>query len=377
MASDGYDAIVIGLGVMGAATCRSLAQRGLRVLGLEQFQIGHDRGSSHGRTRVIRKAYFEDPRYVPLLHETFEAWRALEASCGQSLLHVTGCVNIGPPDHECIRGVIESAREHSLPCEQLDAGAIAQRWPALKPSPGDIGVFEADAGILMAEPCVKALADDAEARGAVLRCGEKVERWAADADGVVVHTTSGEYRARRLALCAGPWMSALAGDMGVSLSVERQVQAWFEPVEPRHCEVGRLPVFIHFTPNGDFYGMPNLNGQGVKAAQHHGGAVTTPETVGRAFTPQDEKKIRGYLSRHLPSANGPLRDATICLYTNTRDSHFIIDRHPAYSNVWIAGGFSGHGFKFAPVVGESLAAMVTGQCARPEMAMFGLSRLAG
>jgi|CXWL01.1.fsa_nt_gi sarcosine oxidase len=377
MATSVYDAIVVGLGVMGAAVCRSLALRGLRVLGLEQFQIGHDLGSSHGRTRVIRKAYFEAPGYVPLAHQAFDAWRDLEKLTGQTLLRVTGCLNIGPADHECIRGVIRSTREHSLPCEQLDAREIAMRWPAFRPSTDDIGVFEPDAGVLFAEPCVQALAQDARSHGAVLRCEEKVERWKAGSSGVIVRTKDVEYRAEHLVLCAGPWLSALAGELGAALNVERQVQAWFDPIEPRLCEVGLLPVFIHFTPSGDFYGMPNLDHQGVKAAQHHGGIVTTADTVSRVVSPQDEQEIRDYLLRHLPAANGALRDAKICLYTNSPDSHFILDRHPAHANVCIAGGFSGHGFKFAPVVGEALADLVTGQRGRPELAMFRLSRFAG
>ena len=376
MATSAYDAIVIGLGVMGAAACRSLAQRGLHVLGLEQFQIGHDQGSSHGRTRVIRKAYFEAPGYVPLAHQAFDAWRELERHSGQTLLRVTGCLNIGPADHECIRGVIRSTREHSLPCEQLDAHEIAHRWPALHPAANDIGVFEPDAGVLFAEPCVQALAQDACSHGVTLRCDEKIEQWEVSAGDVVVLSKDAEYRAKHLVLCAGPWLSTLSGDIGEPLSIERQVQAWFDPVEPPLCEVGLLPVFIHFTPQGDFYGMPNLDGQGVKAARHHGGIVTTPDTVSRVVSPQDEQEIRGYLVRHLPAANGALRDAKICLYTNSPDSHFIIDRHPAHTNVWIAGGFSGHGFKFAPVVGEALANLVAGESGRPELAMFRLSRFA-
>jgi len=354
-----YDVIVCGLGVMGSAACWQLARRGLTVLGLERFDIPHTLGSSHGRSRVIRKAYFEDPRYVPLLHRAYELWHELEAAAEQELFVRTGCLNLGPADHPCVRGILESVRQHRLPYEVMSADEVRRRFPAIRPAEHDIAVYEADAGFLRAEGCVRALADQARAAGAELRTNERVAGWNADDRRVAVRTDGGEHTARSLVLTAGPWLPVLAADLRLSLRVERQVPIWFRPLAPERFSVGRLPVFIHFLDDRAYYGIPDDGRSGVKIARHHGGATVDPETVDRTCTADDEADVRGYIRRHLPEADGPLLDATVCLYTNTPDRHFLIDRHPQQSNVLIAGGFSGHGFKFAPVVGSVLADLAT------------------
>lgn len=375
MKQDAYDVIVVGVGVMGAAACRELARRGLRVLGLEQFHFGHDFGSSHGRTRVIRHAYFEDPLYVPMVRESWTAWKQLESRCGESLLVETGCVNIGPADHEAIRGVRRSVETHGLPAEVLAAAEIERRWPAFQCHPGDIGVFEDHAGFLRPEACSRALAGEARAVGASLieRCA--VPSWDADERGVRIRTDGGEFHASHLVLTAGAWLPTLTADLKVSLAVERQVQCWFAPREPNLFAVGRMPVFIHFTGGSSYYGIPSSGPEGVKIARHHGGRITTAASVDRSILETDEGDVRGYIRRHLPQADGPLLEGRVCLYTNTPDSHFILDRHPMYRRVVIAGGFSGHGFKFAPVIGRMLADLVCDPaCRGPEV--FSLARFA-
>lgn len=411
---------------MGSAACYHLARRGLSVLGLEQFDLSHDRGSSHGRSRVIRKAYFEDPRYVPLLHRTYALWRLLEAACGERLMHLAGVLNLGPPDHVCIQGAQRSAEEHGLPHEALDAREVHRRWPGLVPNEGDVGLFESDAGFLLPELCCAAHVRLAREHGARIEARQKVLRWSADHSGVTVETDGERFEATYLVITAGAWLPevvrqgggnegrgnkgggsreaapANAFVHGGALTVERQVQAWFRPRDPALFRVGRLPAFVHFLNSARddaregrtaeehplphdrgsdnpaaFYAIPALGEEGVKVARHHGGAVTTAEAVDRSFAAADEQEIRRYLARHLPQADGPVIDAKICLYTNTPDDHFILDRHPSHSNVLIAGGFSGHGFKFAPVVGEVLADLIVeGRTGHP-IEFLGARRLDG
>ncbi|GJQ26245.1 MAG: N-methyltryptophan oxidase [Phycisphaerae bacterium] len=386
---------------MGAAACYHLAQRGLCVVGLEQFDLCHDRGSSQGRSRVFRKAYFEDPRYVPLLHEAYEAWGRLERETGQTLLNFVGCLNIGRPDHPCIRGVRASVTQHGLAHEVLSAEEVRRRHPAFEPPPDHVAVYEADAGYLCPEDCVRAMADLARRAGAELRERTVVRSWralkpvgAGGAD-VRVETDNGPIEAGALVITAGAWLPTVAAELGLPLTVERQVQAWFAPKIPTHFVPESMPVFIHFLDGdaaagggdmhmpganarnlaGAFYGICD-HGHGVKIARHHGGAATTADAVDRAVHPADEADIRRYIRAHMPTADGPLRDAQVCLYTNTPDDHFMIDRHPLHKNVFIAGGFSGHGFKFAPVVGEALADLVTIGRSRLPGELFAIGRFA-
>lgn len=386
---------------MGAAACYHLAQRGLRVVGLEQFDLCHDRGSSHGRSRVFRKAYFEDPRYVPLLHEAYAAWGRLERETGQTLLNFVGCLNIGRPDHPCLRGVRASVTQHGLAHEVLSAEEVRRRHPAFEPPPDHVAVYEADAGYLCPEDCVRAMAVLARRAGAELRERTVVRNWrvmksmGASGATVRVETDNGPIEAGALIITAGPWLPSVAVELGLPLTVERQVQAWFAPKEPARFAPRKMPVFIHFLDGdaaagaddanmpgasavnlaGAFYGICD-HGDGVKIARHHGGAATTTDAVDRAVHLADEADIRRYIRAHMPTADGPLRDAKVCLYTNTPDDHFVIDRHPSHKNVFIAGGFSGHGFKFAPVVGKALADLVTTGHSRLPGELFAIGRFA-
>ena len=365
---------------MGAAACDHLARRGQRVLGIEQFELGHDRGSSHGQTRVIRKAYFEDSRYVPLLHDAYRLWRELEIVSGKPLMRMAGCVNIGPADHPAIVGVLKSANDHHLPHEVLTAEVIRSRWPAFNCEERDIGVYEAEAGFLRPERCIGAMAESARCNGAVLHMNECVVRWEATDECVRVETDRDRYDASKLVVTAGPWLSSVCSDLGLPLRVERQVQTWFTPTCAPDFGVGRLPSFIHFTGERAYYGIPidadappPFN-HAVKIARHHGGEIITPDTVQREVTSADEADVRGYIRRFMPGADGPLAAAKVCLYTNTPDDYFIIDRHPQHAHVFLAGGFSGHGFKFAPVVGEVLADLVTTGTTRHPIDLFSIAR---
>jgi sarcosine oxidase len=370
-----YDVIVVGLGAMGSAAVAELARRGHRVLGLEQFQSPHALGSSHGKSRVIREAYFEHPLYVPLVRRAYEAWGALEEATGRELLRITGGVMIGLPESSIVAGARRSAVTHGLPFEDLSAPEIRRRFPALAPDEAVVGIYEPRAGVLHPERCIEALLDQGKAQGAVLRFAERVISWQAGRDGVTVRTTSGGYRAGRLVLAAGPWLGELLGDLGLRLQVERQVMFWFQPrARAELFQPARLPVFIwEWQPERFFYGMPEL-GDGVKVARHHEGESVLPERVSREVTRAESGAMLELVARHLPDAAGEVIDSRVCLYTNTPDGHFILDFHPGFPEVVIASPCSGHGFKFAPTVGEIVADLAIEGKSRFDLAPFSVHR---
>lgn len=354
-----FDVIVIGLGIMGAASCAQLARRGRRVLGLEQFDIPHERGSSHGSSRVIRLAYYEDSRYVPLVRRAYQLWRGLEHEINERLLFITGGLDIGPPDSPEIRGVQQGLVDHQISHESLSSAEVRRRYPMLNPPDDHVGVFQADTGFLIPERGTIAHIEVALSAGARIQARERVLSWRAAADRVEVRTERDTYEAHRLVITAGPWLPRVAPELARALRVERQVQAWFQPAQPAQFRAGYMPVFIHHTDVGVFYGVPQHARPGVKVCRHHGGRDVDPDADDRVPTREDEEDIRAYLRQYLPLADGPVLAMKVCMYTNSPDSHFIIDRHPAHAEVVIAGGFSGHGYKFGPVIGEIVADLAT------------------
>jgi sarcosine oxidase len=354
-----HDVIVAGLGGMGSAAAYQLAGRGQRVLGLEKFSPAHDKGSSHGRSRIIRQAYFEGAEYVPLLLRAYELWEQLEEETGQELMTLTGGLMIGREDGELVSGSVKSADEHDLPYEMLDAAEIRRRFPAYAPGPETVALFEENAGFVRPEETVKAHLDRADSLGADLRFEEPVLSWEASESGVRVETPVDSYEAERLVISPGAWAPQLLGDLDLPLEVTRQVMFWYEPtggLEPFLPE--RFPIFIWEPDDGNmFYGFPAQDDdRGVKAAFFRAGGVSTsPETIDREVREEDIGFLRGYLADHIPELAGRCLDARACMYTNTPDEHFVISVYPENPRVVIACGFSGHGYKFCSVVGEILA----------------------
>ena len=372
-----YDTIVIGLGAMGSAAAFHVARRGRRVAGFEQFALAHDRGSSHGRSRVTRQAYFENPAYVPLLGRANELWMQLQRDSGTHLIEITGGLMLGPPDGTVVRGTLASARTHGLPHEVLEAPEVRRRFPAFSIQDGEIGVLDQVAGVLFPEACIRAHAAAATQAGAELRWQEPVQEWTATRDSVEVRTTRGTYSAGNLLLCAGPWMGELLADLRLPLTVERNVLYWFQPTTELALFVpGRFPVFIiEYEPGKVFYGFPALDDDGVKVARHHTGISCSPTDIRREVDQDEIREVRGILERNLPTANGHLSAATTCMYTNTPDGHFIIDRHPRHPNVILASPCSGHGFKFCPVVAEIVADLIDCNETLHNIQPFRLNRL--
>jgi sarcosine oxidase len=351
-----YDAIVLGAGGVGSAAMHQLARRGLRVLGIDRFAPPHERGSSHGQTRIIRQAYFEHPDYVPLLLESYRLWAELEQHAGRQLLLITGLVEIGSADGIVVPGVLEAARLHGLAVETLMPAAARERWPALYVPDDMVAVFEPTAGALLVEQCVRAHLVAAQEAGADLRVGVEVLGWSFDGDSATVETTAGRFSAARLVVTAGAWASRLLADLDLKLEVRNKVMLWYPENDPSTRADAGFPCFLYELPQGVFYGMPSIDGSGVKVAEHSGGeAVDDPLRVNRSLSDRDRERVEAFLRKHLPTVLPAHRDHAICLYTMSPDEHFIVDRHPQHPQVVFAAGLSGHGFKFAPVLGTALA----------------------
>ena len=357
--SGSYDVVVVGLGAMGSAATFHLARQGQKVLGLDRFTPPHSFGSSHGQTRIIREAYFEHPLYVPLVQRAYQLWAELEHLSGRDLLRITGGLMIGRPDGVLVSGARRSAEQHRLRHELLAAAEVPTRFPALRPADDMVALWEPRAGILFPEACVSAHLTLAQTHGATLRYDEPVASWRNDGDGVRVVTDHGEYRASQLLLTAGSWIRSLVPELNLPFTVERQVLYWFAPrADPAIFAPARCPIHLwEAAPRNFFYGLPDL-GNGVKVARHHAGEVAHPDQLRREVSDAEVAAMRELVGRFLPDADGALRSAAVCTYTNTPDEHFWIDRHPQQAQVLIASPCSGHGFKFSSVIGEVLAQLV-------------------
>jgi len=368
-----YDVIVVGLGAIGSATLRALAKRGVRVLGIERHALGHDLGSSHGETRMIRLGYFEHPSYVPLLRATYALWREVETQANTKLLHITGIAEMGRPDSDVVAGTLAASRLHDLPHEVLSAREAMKRFPAFHLPDDFVCVVQPDGGFVAVEAAMAALIGQAKDAGADVWAETEVRAVVPAGNGVRIATSRGEVEARSIIVAAGPWMSRLVPHL--PLHVTRQVMTWFTPREPALFELGRFPVFLMRTPHGNHYGFPSTDGATVKIAKHHHLDETVdPDSVDRTVSAKDEAAIRAAVTAHIPAADGPLAQAKTCLYTMTPDHDFIVDLLPGAPNVVIASACSGHGFKFAPVMGEVLADLATAGSTPHDISRFRLSR---
>jgi sarcosine oxidase len=373
-----HDVVVVGLGAMGSAALHALARPGWRVLGIERFAPGHDRGSSHGATRLIRLGYFEHPSYVPLLRRAYELWRALEQAAGRKLLHVTGIAEMGPPDGVLVAGTLASARLHALPHEVLTAHELMRRFPAFRLPSHYVAVVQPDGGFLEVAPAIHAHLALAKNAGAEIRTGETVRAIEPCAGGVRIVSDRGIVEAGAVIVAAGPWTKSVLPDLPAPLRVTRQVMGWFAPTEPALVAPGRFPAFLLESAHGIHYGFPPFGDGTVKVAKHHHRDETVdPETYDRAVSAEDERLIRAAVAAHVPAANAPLVTAQTCLYTMMPDGDFLIDRLPGCPQVIVASPCSGHGFKFAPVIGEILADLAVDGSTAHDISRFRFARGAG
>lgn len=353
-----FDVIVAGIGGMGSAAAFHLARRGLRVLGLEQFDIPHDLGSSHGVNRIIRMAYAEHPGYVPLLRRSYELWRELGTLAGEQILYVTGGLDISADgDGSQFQRSRYSCEVNGLDHETLDAAELMRRFPAIRVPDDYHAVYQPDGGFVLSERGIVAHVEQAHRHGAVIHAREPLVSWEADGDGVRVTTARGTYSAARLVITAGAWANKLLDVLKPGLAVpERQVLAWLQPTQPELFALGALPVWILDAPEGVFYGFPVYGIPGFKFGRmHHREQRVDPDTIDRTPDAADEALLRGFAGRYFPGGAGPTMTLKACMFTNTPDEHFILDRHPEFPQVVFGAGFSGHGYKFCPVIGEVLA----------------------
>jgi len=352
---------------MGSSALYHLAKRGQRVLGLEQFNLGHDFGSSHGATRIIRLAYAEGEAYVPLLRRAYELWRELEYVANERLLFITGGIDAGPRDGDLFQGSLRSCKVHNLPHEVLTSGDLRKRFPAFRFPRTLTAVHQPDAGFVLSERSIVTHVTAAQALGAEIHAREKVRKWEASRGQVVVHTDADTYRAKKLVIAAGPWASKLVEQLRRKklADPERQVLIWTQPRRPELFRLGAFPVFYMEDLEGDgparYYGLPIWGSPGFKFGRyHHLGQRVDPNTMDRECGPKDEAVLRSAIRKYFPDGDGHTMAMKTCLFSNSPDENFVIDLHPDYPQVSIAAGFSGHGFKFASVVGEIMADLAMG-----------------
>ncbi|WP_301172502.1 N-methyl-L-tryptophan oxidase [Brevibacillus nitrificans] len=375
---ENYEVIIVGAGSMGMAAGYYLAKQGVRTLLLDTYDPPHTMGSHHGDTRIIRHAYGEGKQYVPLALRAQQLWQELEAVSGTKLFEQTGVLSAGPLEDSFLQEIRESAETYSLPLEVLRASEVNERWPGISLPDHYYACLETSSGVLYSEKCISAYREQAIAAGATLLTHTPVTAIQPDGDGVIVHTEAHTYRAGKLLLSAGAWNPALLSSLGLSLplSPTRKTVAWFGSEEELYS-ADKFPAFIFkLADETSYYGFPSIDQAGVKIGRHDGGVEIDPDRLERTFGAllSDEGDVRSFLETYMPQAAGALRQGRVCIYTMTPDEHFIIDRHPEYSQIVIAAGFSGHGFKFASAVGEAASELLTQGKSTHDLSMFSLQR---
>jgi sarcosine oxidase len=360
------DVAIVGMGAMGSLSAWRLAARGARVIAFERFRPGHDRGSSHGDTRIFRTAYFESPEYVPLLERAGQLWRELETETGIELLTLTGGLAIGETDSGLVKGVLASAALHGLPHRVLDATQMESLHPQHRLSDGEVAVLENDAGFLRPERSVAAAAARAETLGARVMVETEVTSIEASSTGVVVDSSRGRFAAERALVAAGPWTAQLLPGLGLPLKVERQVQAWLAVDDSAAFLPSRFPVFIREIEGGRFrYGFPTTDGRSIKLGVHHEGTESDPDTIDREVADADVEPLKVFARDMLRDVSYRVLDARACMYTNTPDQRFIAISPAEMPGVTVLSACSGHGFKFASVIGELMADAILDERALP------------
>ncbi|KMY53985.1 MULTISPECIES: N-methyl-L-tryptophan oxidase [Bacillaceae] len=374
-----FDVIVVGAGSMGMAAGYYLAKQGVKTLLVDSFDPPHTNGSHHGDTRIIRHAYGEGREYVPFALRAQELWYELENTTHHKIFTKTGVLVFGPKGESAfVAETIEAAKEHSLTVDLLEGEEINKRWPGVVVPENYNAIFEPNSGVLFSENCIRAYRELAEAHGAKVLTYTPVEDFEVSQDLVKIQTAKGSYTANKLIVSMGAWNSKLLSKLNINVPLQpyRQVVGFFESDESKYSNDIDFPAFMVEVPKGIYYGFPSFGGCGLKIGYHTYGQQIDPDTINREFGvyPEDENNLREFLKEYMPGANGELKRGAVCMYTKTPDEHFVIDLHPEYSNVAIAAGFSGHGFKFSSVVGETLSQLVTTGKTDHDISIFSLNR---
>ncbi|MDS0295478.1 N-methyl-L-tryptophan oxidase [Halogeometricum luteum] len=370
-----YDAIVVGVGGVGSAVVYELARRGKNVLGLERYDIPHSRGSSHGQTRIIRRAYHEHPQYMAMIDRAYDYWERLEDECGEQLLFKTGSVAAGPAASDLVSGARRTCEVHSIPHERIGGAEASERFPGFTlPEEYEV-VYQADGGFVRPEAATVAHVRLARELGATVETETEVTDWRSTRNGVQVTTENGRYEADRLVVAAGPWLGKVVDSLASAVSPERQVLSWFRPKRAEDFAPETHPVFLVSDGEDIHYGFPTYGRPGVKFGRHyHLRERIDPDGMDREATAHDEAILAEAAGRYLAvDADEPLGFET-CIYTNTADRDFIVDTLPNHSDVVVLGGFSGHGYKFAGVLGELGAELASGEEPSLDIGPFAIGR---
>ena len=358
-----YDCIVLGVGGIGSSALYAAAQRGWKVLGIDRFGGAHDKGSSHGRTRIIRTAYFEHPDYVPLAQRCWERWEQIQAKSDVKLVEKTGLLQVGDPEGEVYQGLLASATQHNLAIEQLSAQQAMQRFPAFTIDDTQQCIYEEAAGFLLIENCVAKLIQLAKQTGAEFASNTHVQSVSVNTDGTIkLKAGNDEYLAHRLVVAAGSWSSEILGGLPFEIQVVRKQQTWFQVDRVDVKYQNGFPAFLFEEDNGCFYGFPEIDYLGMKVAEHSGGQdVEDPSKLDRQCNNEDLDRTQQFIDRRFNISRRRLVHHSVCMYSMSRDGHFIIDHHPDSQRIVFAAGLSGHGFKFSPVIGQQLVDLLEGE----------------
>jgi monomeric sarcosine oxidase len=370
-----YDAIVIGGGTMGTAAAWELGKRGLKALVLEQFEHVHTKGAHSGETRIIRHAYAEGPDYVPLVFRADDLWMELEALAGELLFHRVGAIELSAPGNNHAALARESAIEHGIPFEWLAMDDVRSRYPQFAVGDDWVGGFGDRGGFLDVERSLRAMASQARSHGVEIREHAKVEGWSASDSAVTVSVDGSTETADRLIITAGSWSNQVLGDAALPLRILRKTLFWLEVDDPARYTSDVLPVYIIGLPHHEFYGFPIWGRPGIKVAIHSGGDETNPDSVDREISAAERDEIVEVARMALHGVTGRVLHEATCLYTVSPDHDFIVDFAPGTSNVVIGAGFSGHGFKFTPAIGELLVQMLYGE--REPLPLLSRNRFVG
>lgn len=370
-----YDCIVIGLGGMGSASLFELSSKGQNVLGIEQFDIGHDKGSSHGLSRIIRLAYWEGIEYVPLVLRAHDRWIELEKTYNEKLLNITGALDIGLESSETISGSLKACREFDIPHEIFTSTELSKKFPAYLLPEEYSSVFQKDGGFLVPESCINLYVNESINNGADVKQNCKVLGWESDGNIVTVSTSDGNFKTKKLVITAGAWTGILQDEMSRFLTPERQVVSWFKPESPEYYNSDQFPVFNMEVPEGRYYGFPIHHYEGTKIGRYgHLKENINPDSISREITDLDIATLRVPMEKYFQPTNPEPLFSQVCMFTNTPDEHFVLDYLPGNDNVFIASGFSGHGFKFASVIGELISDLMVDGGTEFDLGLFSLDR---
>jgi len=358
--SETYDVGIIGTGTMGSAAAYHLARRGRSVIAFEQFGIVHEFGSHSGTTRIIRRAYHESPEYVPLVLRSEELWEELEKATGQQMMFRTGALCLGPENSDLLNGALLACKQYNLPFDLFSSAEVMQKWPQFRLPQNWQACFDHLAGFLIVELCIRSHAQLAIQSGAKIMDHTKVTGFKTEGSAIQVQTDRGSFRVGSLIVCAGAWTTRLLNELQIPITIKRKSVVWMKPRNPADYSMGTFPIFLSEVEQGLLYGFPLYEHTGVKIANHSSkGEPVNPDTVDRVFHDSDAADVRDFAGKYLPGITNEIVEGKVCLYSLTPDEDFLIDRHPHQENIIVAAGFSGHGFKFSPVIGEILADLAT------------------